>query len=194
MPDPHGTETDVDIGKSYPEETHPGPQLVLRVQTADTVVQFVPRGVFRYLVETAADQVPEGVAAENISGQEHNVDDQNNSSDADSEAVGEKESPHCIEHQEGPDDIREPQEIAMKVLKNKRKRSFAPICLPWLAHGARRRIGPECLVVSTAVVITSKPEPAGYPKNEQRWRKRQKFWKPVRFAAQDSVWGTAEEF
>jgi len=182
MPDPHRTETDVDIGEGYPEETHPSPQLVLRVQTADTVVQFVPRRVFRYLVETASNQVPESVAAENISGQEHNVDDQNNSSDADSEAVGEKESPHCIKHQESPDDIGEAQEVAVEVLKNKRKRSFSPIRFAGLAHGTGRRIGPECLVVSTAVVVTSESEAAGYPKNEQRWRKRQKLRKPLRFA------------
>ena len=54
MPDPHGAEANVDIGKAYPEETHPGPKLVLRVQASDAIVKFVPRRIFGYTVETAS--------------------------------------------------------------------------------------------------------------------------------------------
>ena len=46
VPDPHGAEADVDIGKSHPEQACPGPLLVSCVQAAHAIVELVPYRVF----------------------------------------------------------------------------------------------------------------------------------------------------
>ena len=91
MPDAHRTEADVDIGKRDPEQARPGPLLVPCVQAAHEVVDLVPDGVIGDLVEGASDHVPEGVTAEDISAEKHDIHDQNEASNADPEAVRKKE-------------------------------------------------------------------------------------------------------
>ncbi len=174
MPDAHRAEADIDIRKSHPEQTCPRPLLVSCVQAAHAVVEFVPHRVFRDLVERPSDQVPERVTAKNISTQKHHVHNQNEGPDTDSETVGKSEGYHCVIDQKGPHQVGEPQKVAMVILQNQRKASFAEILLARLAHRARRRIGPERFVVCAAVVVTGQPEKAGYPENEKRRRKRQK--------------------
>ena len=187
MPDPHRAEADVDVRKSHPEQTRPGPLLVSCVQAAHAIVELVPHRVFRDAVERASDQVAERVAAEYISAEKHNVHHQDEASDADAEAVGETEGHDCVVDQKGPHQVGEPQKVAMEILQDQRKASFAEIGLARLADGARRRIGPERFVVRAAVVVTGEPEEAGYPKNEKRRRKRQKARIPMRLGAEERV-------
>jgi hypothetical protein len=52
--------------------------------------------VFRDPVERPSYQVPEGVAAEDISAQQHNIHNENKASDPDSEAVRETEGHHRV--------------------------------------------------------------------------------------------------
>ena len=64
--------------------------------------------------------------------------------------------------------------IAVGVLQNQRERVLAEVRLARLADGARRRIGPERLVVGAAVVITGEAEQAGKRQDEERRRERQR--------------------
>ena len=59
MPDTHRAETDIDIGKSDPEQTRPRPPFVCRVQTAYAIVELVPDRMFRDTIERPSHQVPE---------------------------------------------------------------------------------------------------------------------------------------
>ena len=82
--------------------------------------------MLRDLVETASDQVPEGVAAEDVSAKQHDIDDQNDGSDADPEAIGETEGLHRVVDQKAPDDVGEPQKIAVEILQDRAESCVRP--------------------------------------------------------------------
>jgi hypothetical protein len=74
--------------------------------------------MFRYPVEGPSHQVPEGVTTENISGQKHNVHHQNEASNAYPKTFRKEKGSHSVVDQKSPDQVREPQEITMKILQN----------------------------------------------------------------------------
>jgi hypothetical protein len=74
--------------------------------------------MFRDTIERPSDQVPEGMTAEDISAQQHNIHNENEASDPNSETVGKVEGDHCVVRQKTPHRIGKPQEIAMKILQN----------------------------------------------------------------------------
>src|SRR5437879_13546035 len=82
----------------------------------------------------------------------------------------------------------------MNVLHNERERTFAPIALARLDHGAGRQISPERLVVRAAVVVTGHSKPSGRPKNQQRRRENKPAWPPARFRYKPAVWRVDEHF
>jgi hypothetical protein len=51
----------------------------------------------------------------------------------------------------------------MEILQDEGKASFAKILLAWLTDSTCWRIGPEGLVIGTAVVVTGEPKKAGDP-------------------------------
>src|SRR5215469_10027675 len=81
----------------------------------------------------------------------------------------------------------------MKILKDQGKASFAPVRLARLSYSAGWWIGPEGLVVSTAIVVTSEAEETGNPKNEQCRRERQKAGIPGWFGPKPGVRRIAEK-
>jgi hypothetical protein len=74
--------------------------------------------MFRNTIERPSDQVPEGVTAEDISAKQHNIQNENEASDPNSETVGKVEGDHRVVRQKTPHRIRKPQKIAMKVLQD----------------------------------------------------------------------------
>ena len=70
----------------------------------------------------------------------------------------------------------------MDVLQDQRERVLAAIRLARLADRARRRIGPERLVVGAAVVVAGEAEAARRPEDQQRRRERQRARPPARLA------------
>src|SRR4051812_19556747 len=82
---------------------------------------------------------------------------------------------------------RQVQEVAVRVLDDQRQRIFAQVALARLAHRASWRIGPERLLVGSAVVIASQAEPRGCPQDEQRRRERQEGGEPAWLRPEPSV-------
>ena len=100
------------------------------------------------------------MTAENVAADQDNIDGQHDGSDADAEAVVEPERlPHVV-GQKAPDDVGQPQELAVQILKNQRKTALAPVGFARLANSARGRIGPKRFVISAAVVVAGEAEEA----------------------------------
>ena len=89
-------------------------------------------------------------------------------------------------------DEREIEKIAVHVLHDQRKRTLAEIRFARLAHGARRRIGPERFVIGAAIVITGQPESARRPQDQKRRRKQQPGRPPGRLRSEPTVRRVAE--
>ena len=164
------------------------------VQTAHTIVELVPYRVFRDAVERPTDQVPEGMAAEYISAEKDNIQDQDEASDADPEAVRETKTDDCVIDQKCPYQVGETQKVAMEILHDQGKASFAEIGLARLTYRARRRVGPKRLVVGAAVVVTGEAKEARYPQDKKRRRKVHKIRIPRRLGTEEGVGRGAEEF
>ena len=123
------------------------------IQPGHPLVETAANWVLRYAVERASHEVTEGMAAEHISAEKYDIDHQHQGSDPDSKSIGEEEGAYRIVGEEPPHDVGEPQENPMKILHDERgEGAFAPIGLARLAHRARRRIGPERLVIRSPVV------------------------------------------
>src|SRR3982751_2576279 len=82
----------------------------------------------------------------------------------------------------------------MRILKDQRECALAEVRFARLAHGAGRRIGPEGLVISTAVVIAREAKQPGDPEDQQRGREGQETWIPRWFRSEPSVGRIAENF
>src|SRR5229473_4369438 len=98
------------------------------------------------------------MAAERIAGQENRVSGQDQSSDADAKSVFKPHGLPGVVSQKHDENQCEIEEVAMYVLKDKRKGSLAEILLARLAHRAGRWIGPKRLVVCAAIVVASDTE------------------------------------
>ena len=61
---------------------------------------------------------------------------------------------------------RDIHEIAVDVLDDERKRAFTQITLARLADGAIHRIGPERLVIGTAIIVTGKAKTRRRPQDQ----------------------------
>lgn len=73
------------------------------------------------------------------------------------------------------------------------KRVLAEKAIARLADGARRRVGPECLVVGATVVVTRHAEARRHRKNEERRRERQPQRPPTRLRTKETVRRIAED-
>ena len=187
VPDAHRAKPHIHIGEAYRTQTCPRPLLMTRIQAARAVVQFVTHRMPRDLIERSADQVAERVAAEDVASQQHHVDAQHDGADSDAEAIVEPERLHRVVDQKAPHNVGEPQKMAVKVLQDQRKAALAEIGFARLAYRARRRIGPERLVVRTAVVVAGEPEQAGNPEDQQRGREGQEIRKPRRLRTEPGM-------
>src|ERR1700693_1330609 len=94
-----------------------------------------------------------GMASEGVGAQQHEVCQQHESANADAKAAVEPERIPHVPRQNYEKHQGQIKKIPMDVLQDQRKRSFAEICLPWLANGAGRRIRPKSPVIRAAVVV-----------------------------------------
>src|SRR5262249_31006310 len=104
-PDAHRAEANVDIGEAHGAEARPGPFFVVPVETTHAIVKLVPHGMFRDLVEGAANQVAEGVAAEHIAADQNHVDGQNDRAQSDAEMSVEPERLPYVVYEKSPHEI-----------------------------------------------------------------------------------------
>src|SRR5439155_11498612 len=86
------------------------------------------------------------------------------------------------------------EKIPVHILHNERERTLAPIALARFPYGACGWIGPERLVVCTAVVITGQPKSSGRPKNQQRRREKEPTRPPRGLRPKPAVRRIAENF
>src|SRR5262252_9008797 len=75
----------------------------------------------------------------------------------------------------------------MDVLQDQRERTLSQITLTWFTYGARRRIGPERFVISSAIVITGETKPPGSPEDYQCRRPWEPAWEPRRLWSKPTV-------
>ena len=97
------------------------------VEATDAVVELVADGMFGELIERAADEVAEGVAAEDVAGDEDRVAGEDQASEADAEVAVKPEAFDGVDDEEEPDDVGEAQEIAVEVLGDEGKFLFAAV-------------------------------------------------------------------
>ena len=124
-PDAHGTKSYVNVGECDPQQTAPGPDHVLTVQTTDAVVAFRFRGRAGENIHPAADEMSQRMATQCVSGQQKDVHTQHESPDANAE-VGEfpiaifikKESAKRVVRQDEQKQDGKVQEIPVDVLQN----------------------------------------------------------------------------
>src|SRR5258707_73793 len=110
------------------------------------------------------------MAAQRIAAQKNCVEQQNQSSDADSKTIFKPHSLPRVVRKEHDENECQIQEVAMYVVNDQRKGPLAQILLTRLTHGTRWRICPKCFVISAAIVITGDTESAGRPKDQHRAR------------------------
>src|SRR5580704_11612994 len=122
------------------------------------------------------------MAAEQVPAEQDDVDRHDQGSGSEAERLASRcrvGKPQCLPYIESEDEKhadREEQHVAMNVLEDERKRVLAPVRGPRLANGAGRGIGPERLVVRTAVVVARQPEEPRDRQDEQRGRERKPGW------------------
>src|SRR3954453_8777939 len=80
----------------------------------------------------------------------------------------------------------------MDVLHDQWEGPLAPIAFSRLANRAGRRVGPERLVVGTAIVVASESEASRRPEYKQRRGEREPGGKPRGLTAKPGVRGIAE--
>ena len=134
----------------------------------------------RQLVDAAADEVPQRMAAEHVAAEQHDVDRRARSVPTpmpnDTAPVAgsvNQNAFHTSQARISENAEREEQQVAVDVLQDERKRVLAAVARARLADGAGRRIGPERLVVGAAVVVAGQPEERRDRQDQQRRRERQ---------------------
>src|SRR5258708_10564272 len=125
------------------------------------------------------------MAAECVTAQENRVSGQDQSSYADAKSVLKPHGLPGVVSQKHDENQCEVEEVAMYVLKDKRKGSLAEIFLAGLAHRAGWRIGPKRLVVCAAIVVAGDSESTRRPQDQHRASDPE--WHPVRHAPQPGV-------
>src|SRR5439155_12575659 len=72
--------------------------------------------------------------------------------------------------------------------------ALAPIALAGLANCARRRVGPERLVIGSTIVIAGEPKSTRCPKNEECRRKDEPARPPRGLRSEPTVRRIAKQF
>src|SRR5688500_8778806 len=133
------------------------------------------------------------MAAESVATEKHDVHCQDQRAEANAKVClpGRRiNKPHGfpnVVREQNQKQERNVKEVAMDVLHHEWKRTFAEISLPRLANSAGRRVSPETLVVSAAIIIAGQPEQAGRPENQERGRERQPVRPPAGLRTEDAV-------
>ena len=185
-------QADVEVREPHRKEAEPGEEHVPRVQPGRAGVARRTEFRLRDLVAAAPDQVAQRVAAERVAAEKHDVDRQDQRAQADPEldaagAVGEPQrQPHVV-GQDHDEDERQVEKVAMHVLHDQRERAFSPVALARFADRARRRVRPERLVVSAAVVVAGEAKAAGGPQDQERRRERERARPPGRMLPEPRV-------
>src|SRR5262249_42308241 len=110
--------------------------------------------MFGHTVQRATCQMAKRMAAENVPAEKDDVNCENDATQAHAQTVGKAERSDCVPRQEAPHGIAKAQKIPMHILKYERPAMFAAIPLARLTDRACRGVGPKCLVIRAAVVIT----------------------------------------
>jgi hypothetical protein len=113
----------------------------------------------RKAVKLSSHKVAKRVAGQGIHSQKSYVEKQNQGSDSHPDLSVKKESTERIAPQENEEDESYIQEVAMEVLKNKRKRSLASVTvLTAFADRTGWRVEEKSPVVSLSIVIAGDPK------------------------------------
>ena len=110
---------------------------------------------------------------ESVKGEKANVDEHDHDAEADAEFAAEAESFENVIPKKAEEEDGEIEKIAMNVLQDEGKRSFATIVFAeaGFAHSTGGRVEKESAIVSLPVVITGQPEATRCPENKKRRRK-----------------------
>ena len=124
----------------------------------------------RETIKFAANDVAEGMARKGVEREQANVDQHDERAEADAEFAFERKGFENVVPKKTEKEDGEIKEIAMNILKNERKASFAFIVLAKarFTDRASRRIEEEGTVVGFAVVVASGTEAERSAKNQQR--------------------------
>ena len=127
----------VDVSETDGKEACPSAEFVFSGQTTDAIVELMAARMLGKTVQSASDEMPEGVTTEDVATDEDDIYQQNDRSEADAEPIFEpKRFPH-IPDEERPNDVGEPKKLAMQILGNQGKVIFAPVRLARLADLSR---------------------------------------------------------
>src|SRR6266705_4831878 len=127
------------------------------------------------------------MTSEGVAAKKHNVDRQDDRSDADAErnlASRWIDEPHRfpdVNREDDDEGEREIKKVAVHVLHDQGERALAEIRLARFAYSASGRVRPETLVIGAAVVITGETKTAGRPQDQERGRKQKPRRPPRRF-------------
>src|SRR5215472_3718124 len=117
--------------------------------------------------------MPQRVAGERVKREQCYVQSEDKRANADSELPAEGKRTNGVVPEKAKKKNRQIEKVAMNILQDERKRSFAAIlAVGRFADGARGRIEKKRAVVSFAVVITGSSKTQRSEKNEQSGGKR----------------------
>ena len=145
------------------------------------------------MIEKTADEMAQRVTTAGVAAKQHGVQRQHERADADSErrrsrrGIGKPHRFPDIVRENENEEEREVEKIAMHVLHDKGKGTFAEIDAARLADGAIGRIGPECLVIGATVIIAGESKTTRCPKDQERGRKEQPGRPPNRLRPEPGV-------
>ena len=151
-------QADIEIGGAHGDEAGPGENHVSFVKQAEKT----PCGVTRHAesgagetVELAADDVAQGVARKSVGGEEADVDEHDDRTEADAEFAVEYECLYGVVPEKTDKEDGEIEKVTMDVLQDEGKTSFAAIIFAesGLSYGAGGRVEKKGAVVGFAVVI-----------------------------------------
>src|SRR5437762_6446386 len=127
------------------------------------------------------------MTTECVTTEQNNVDCEHNSTNPDSQSAIEPQRLPNVIGQNADEDQSEIKEVAVHVLHDERKGTFAPVALARFAESAGRWVGPECFVIRASIIIAGEPESTGRPKNKEGWREEHPAWPPVRLWTKPTV-------
>src|SRR5579883_2278883 len=110
------------------------------------------------------------MATERIAGEQDDVHQHNQRSQADPEAAVPIERLDGIDPEKDQCDGREVHEVAVQVLHGPGKRGLSAVALARLADGAPRRVGKKGAVIRLAIIVAGPTEPQDYRERYDRHR------------------------
>src|SRR5262249_16386943 len=130
-------------------------------------------------IHPAANEVTQRVATEGVRGEQEHVDGEYDRPDADAEVAsavgaGPPQRPGDGLAENAGEKDRDVQKVAMHVVQNEREGALAEVLRARLTDGARRRVGPERLVIGAAIVIAGEAKTGGERQNQHRRRDPQR--------------------